>query len=131
MPWPEIDGNTITTANGLVIEFVEPGRVARVSYASADGRNSFDVLATGVTPLLVRGHVMPGEEDHHGDPGRVPGGSEQFMHMTGELVLNGERHAVDCLLPARPLLASDPQGDPGRPSGAAGRLDARCTSARI
>ncbi len=99
MPWPEVDGNTIRTANGLIIEFVEPGRIARVSYASADGRNSFDVLATGVTPLLVRGHIVPGEEDHHGDPGRVPGGSEQFMHMTGTLVLNGERHAVDSYYP--------------------------------
>lgn len=99
MPWPEVDGNTIRTDNGLVITFEEPGRVARVSYASADGSTSFDVLQTGVTPLLARGHVVPGEDDHHGDPGRVTGGSEQFMHVTGELVLNGERHAVDCHYP--------------------------------
>jgi hypothetical protein len=94
MPWPRIEGNVIETANGLRIEFLEPGRVARVTYTSPDGQTSLDVTATGVTPLLRRGHVMPGEEAHH-DPARSPGGSEQFMHMTGELVLRGERHAVD------------------------------------
>src|ERR1700712_3516015 len=36
MPWPQIDGNTITTANGLKIEFLELGRVARITYASDD-----------------------------------------------------------------------------------------------
>jgi hypothetical protein len=96
MPWPEVDGSTIRTANGLSIEFLEPGRVARIRYASADGSTSIDVTQTAVTPLLVRGHIMPGEEDHHGDPGRVPGGSEQFMHCVGELVLDGQRYAVDC-----------------------------------
>ncbi|MGQ0466586.1 MAG: tyrosine protein kinase [Sporichthyaceae bacterium] len=99
MPWPQVDGNTIRTANGLQIEFLELGKIARISYASADGTCSFDVLAAAVTPLLVRGHVMPGEENHHDDPGRVPGGSEQFMHMTGELTLHGERHTVDCHYP--------------------------------
>lgn len=128
MPWPQVDGNTIRTANGLCIEFLELGKIARVSYASADGSTSFDVLQTAITPLLVRGHVMPGEEDHHtrlrraqregeerafaaaepiervdrrehDDPGRVPGGSEQFMHVTGELTLNGERFAVDGFAP--------------------------------
>src|SRR4051794_11686928 len=73
MPWPRIDGNAIETANGLRIEFLEPGRVARITYDSGDG-TSIDVTQTAVTPLLVRGHVMPGEEDHHADPGRVPGG---------------------------------------------------------
>jgi hypothetical protein len=99
MPWPEVKDNTITTDNGLSIEFVEPGRVARVTYTSADGRTSFDVTQTAVTPLLVRGHVMPGEDAHHDDPGRQPGGSEQFMHCVGELVLNGETFAVDCYAP--------------------------------
>lgn len=103
MPWPEIDGSVITTDNGLRIEFTEPGRVARVSYRSADGRTSFDVTQTAVTPLLTRGHVMPGEDDHHEltsrDPGRVPGGSEQFMHCVGTLVLDGQEHAVDCYAP--------------------------------
>lgn len=96
MPWPEINANTITTANGLRIEFVEPGRIARVSYASRDGQTTFDVTQTAVTPLLARGYVMPGEQDHHNDPGRSPGGSEQFMHCVGELVLHGERHDIDC-----------------------------------
>lgn len=95
MPWPEIDGHAITTANGLRIEFPEPGRVARITYTSADGRTSLDVTQTAVTPLLVRGHIMPGEEQHH-DPARSPGGSEQFMHAVGTLTLNGETHAIDC-----------------------------------
>jgi hypothetical protein len=98
MPWPQVDGNAIQTANGLRIEFLELGRVARVSYDSGEG-TSFDVTQTAVTPLLVRGHIMPGEEDHHDDPGRVPGGSEQFMHCVGELTLNGEQFAIDCHTP--------------------------------
>jgi hypothetical protein len=98
MPWPEIEGNAITTANGLRIEFLEPGRTARITYESNDGRTSIDVVQTAITPLLARGHIMPGEEDHH-DPARSPGGSEQFMRCTGEIVVDGERHAVDCFTP--------------------------------
>lgn len=95
MPWPEVQGNTITSANGLRIEFLEPGRRARVSYRSTDGSTSFELEQIAVTPLLVRGHVMPGEEDHR-DPAREPGGSEQLMHCTGELTVGGERYDVDC-----------------------------------
>jgi hypothetical protein len=96
MPWPDIDGGTITTDNGLVIDIRVPGREIALRYESSDGRTSFDLVQTAVTPLLARGHVMPGEDDHHGDPGRVPGGTEQFMHCVGHLVLDGERHEVDC-----------------------------------
>ncbi|HWJ82441.1 MAG TPA: hypothetical protein VNS55_09415 [Nocardioides sp.] len=121
MPWPEVEGATITTANGLRIEFLEPGRVARVTYASRDGRTRFDVTQTAVTPLLVRGHVMPGEEDHHDDPGRVPGGSEQFMHCVGELVLDGTAYAVDCHAPRdrswRQVRTEDQGGVPVPPVG--------------
>jgi hypothetical protein len=95
MPWPKIDGSTIETANGLQIEFLTPGAIARVTYTSKDGETSFDVTQTAITPLLARGHIVPGEEDHH-DAGRSPGGSEQFMHCVGELVLRGVRHGVDC-----------------------------------
>lgn len=98
MPWPQIEGNVITAANGYRIEFLEPGRKARVTYTSPDGSTRVDVVQEAVTPLLARGHVMPGEEDHH-DLGREPGGSEQFMHVTGELVLRGVRHEVDCFAP--------------------------------
>ena len=98
MPWPRIDGNVITTDNGLTIEFVEPGRTARLTYGSGDGRASVDVVAEAVTPLLARGHVMPGEERHQ-DVAREAGGSEQFMHVTGELVLDGTSYAVDCHAP--------------------------------
>ncbi|WP_320671848.1 DUF7064 domain-containing protein [Patulibacter defluvii] len=99
MPWPEVDGTTITTANGLRIAFLEPGRQARVTYASADGRTSIDVTQTAVSPLLARGHVVPGEEAHHASTKLEPGGSEQFMHCVGELVLDGERFAVDSYYP--------------------------------
>jgi hypothetical protein len=98
MPWPEIDGNTITTYNGLKVEFLELGRKVRVTFTSADGETSIDVIQEAVSPLLVRGHVMPGEE-HDSDPANSPGGSEQFMHVTGELMLRGERYEVDCLHP--------------------------------
>lgn len=121
MPWPEVDGQVITTANGLRIEFTEPGRVARVSYASKDGRTSFDVTQTAVTPLLARGHVMPGEDDHHGDPGRITGGSEQFMHCVGTLTLDGTEYAVDCFAPRdrswRQVRTEDQGGVPVPPVG--------------
>lgn len=99
MPWPKIEGNTITTDNGLSIDFIEPGRTARLRYAADDGRMSFDVLAGAVTPLFARGHIMPGEEDHHHDTSLEPGGTEQFMHVTGELLLDGVRHEVNCYAP--------------------------------
>jgi hypothetical protein len=96
MPWPVIDGNVITTANGLRIEFVEPGKVVRIGYTSGDGQTKFDIAQTALTPLFARGHIMPGEENYHDDPGRVPGGSEQFMHCTGQLELHGEHYDIDC-----------------------------------
>lgn len=96
MPWPEIDGNTITSTNGLRFEFVEPGKTIRVSYASDDGKASFDIVQEAVTPLVTRGHVMPGEEAHHGGALEA-GGTEQFMHCTGELTLDGETHPIDCM----------------------------------
>ena len=95
MPWPEIAGNTITTANGLTIEFARPGERVRLRYRSNDGATALDLLQTGVTPLFARGHVMPGE-DERSDPALRPGGSEQFMRCTGELQLRGERFDVDC-----------------------------------
>jgi hypothetical protein len=98
MPWPEVAGNTITTYNGLKVEFLEPGAKARVSFTSADGETSLDLIQEAVSPLLVRGHVMPGEE-RDSNPANKPGGSEQFMRVTGELVLRGARYAVDCLHP--------------------------------
>ena len=98
MRWPRVDGNTITTDNGLSIEFVEPGRTARLQYRASDDSMSFDVIAEAVTPLLARGHVMPGEDAHH-DRLREPGGSEQFMRVTGQLRLNGVDFAVDCFAP--------------------------------
>ena len=98
MPWPQIDERSVTTANGLRIEFLELGRKDRLTYTSPDGHTRLDVTQEAVTPLLARGHIIPGE-DVHRDPSKKPGGTEQMMHVTGELVLHGKRYAVDCYNP--------------------------------
>jgi hypothetical protein len=98
MPYPVVEGNTITTANGFRVEFLEPGRVARLTYTSADATTSVDVRVEAVTPLVARGHIMPGEEDHH-HVIRTAGGSEQFMRATGQLTLYGTTYPVDCYAP--------------------------------
>ena len=95
MPWPTIENGTITTDNGLACKFVEPGRTAHLTYIGRDGRAAFDLVAEARTPLLARGHVMPGEEAYH-DVAQKPGGSEQFMRVTGQLLLDGSSYAVDC-----------------------------------
>ncbi|MCW3015095.1 MAG: hypothetical protein JWO02_2187 [Solirubrobacterales bacterium] len=97
MPWPQVQGNTITTANGYVITVLEPGELIRLQYTSPDGTTSFDIEQRAISPLVARGHIVPGEEDHHAGARREPGGIEQFMHATGELTLRGERFDVDCL----------------------------------
>jgi hypothetical protein len=94
MPWPVIAVNSLTTRNGLTLRFVEPGRVIRLTYTSNDGRTRMDVTATAVTPMVARGHVMPGEEQHHGGP-RAHGGMEQIMHYAGRLIVNGDTYTVD------------------------------------
>jgi hypothetical protein len=94
MPWPEIDGNRIRFVNGYEITFEEPGELVRLRYESPDGEVSFDLEQRAVTPLIARGHIVPGEEDHHA--GRETGGSEQMLHCTGELRLRGETFEVDC-----------------------------------
>jgi hypothetical protein len=96
MPWPEIDGGRIRFANGYEIEFLEPGELVRLTYESPRADVSFELEQRAVTPLIKRGHIVPGEEDHHADPALTHGGTEQFMHCTGELRLRGEAHAVDC-----------------------------------
>ena len=95
MPWPRTEGNSIETANGLRFEFPEPGERARIGFESRDGSTSFQIEQTAVTPLLARGHIVPGEETDT-DSAQAPGGTEQFMRCTGELVLSGDRHEVDC-----------------------------------
>jgi hypothetical protein len=95
MRWPTVDGVHIATENGLSLHFTEPGREVRVRYTSPDGETTVDLVQTAVTPLLARGHVTPGEEKFSSGDDRA-GGSEQFMHCVGELVLRGQTHAVDC-----------------------------------
>lgn len=98
MPWPTVEGNTVTTAAGYKIEWLEPGRLAVLRYRSPDGSVSFEMQQRAITPLVARGHIVPGEDDHHGAGAiREPGGSEQFMHVTGWLDLRGERLDIDCL----------------------------------
>jgi hypothetical protein len=94
MPYPTVDGSRITTANGLGVEFLELGRRARITYESPDA--AFDITQVAVTPLVARGAVIPGENLH---ASHQPGGSEQFMHCTGELRLHGEDFPVDCYMP--------------------------------
>jgi hypothetical protein len=97
MPYPTLDGGTILRMdNGLSLEFVRPGEEVRLRYESRDGKTSFDLRQVGVTPLVARGSLMPALEGAM-DPVHAPGGFEQFMHVTGELVVNGERHDVDCV----------------------------------
>lgn len=95
MPWPTVRGDTIATANGLSIEFLEPGSKVRLTYSSPDGATSFDLVQSAVTPLVARGHVMPGEE-RHVQTRETRGGSEQFMHCVGTLLLAGKAYDVDC-----------------------------------
>ena len=98
MPWPTIDDSSLTTDNGLRIEFVELGSKNRLTYKSPDGDTWFDLTAEALTPLFARGHIIPGE-DVHGDPSLGPGGTEQMMRVTGELVLRGRSYEVDCFNP--------------------------------
>jgi hypothetical protein len=96
MPWPEVSEGLIRFDNGYEIDFAKPGELVHLRYRSPDGAVAFDVEQRAVTPLVARGHIVPGEEDHHYPSGVEHGGSEQFMRCTGELRLRGEVHAVDC-----------------------------------
>jgi len=95
MGWPAVDETSITTDNGLRFEYVKPGEETRITYTSPDGRTSLDCVQYAATPWVARGHIVPAEANltGHGTP---PGGGEQLMHCVGELVLEGERHAIDC-----------------------------------
>lgn len=96
MPYPEFgESHRIETKNGLRVEFIELGKTVRITYASADGLTHFDVTQEAVTPLLVRGHSFP-SEDEATDPSQEPGGSEQYMACEGYLTLNSITHPVKC-----------------------------------
>jgi hypothetical protein len=96
MPYPTRVGNAITSPSGYRIEFLELGQTVRITYESRDGTTSFDLLQEAITPLIARGAVIPGENlnDAH-----EPGGSEQYMHVSGALKLNGTGYDVDCYMP--------------------------------
>ncbi|MGH8999042.1 MAG: DUF7064 domain-containing protein, partial [Acidimicrobiia bacterium] len=94
MPYPRLSGTTITTVNGLEVDFVRPGAEVRLRYGAPDGSAGFDVTQRALSPLVARGHVVPGE-DANAVPGQRPGGTEQFMHCTGTLRLGPDRYGVD------------------------------------
>jgi hypothetical protein len=94
MPYVEVQGNVIE-ANGLRIEFTDPGKSITLKYQSPDGSTRFELLQTALTPMLPRGHVMPGE-DRDADPLNQPGGCEQFVHCTGTVDIDGQSWAIDC-----------------------------------
>lgn len=96
MPWPGLHDNKVALANGFTVHIVEPGKKLHLTYQSPDGRTSIDVEQTALTPLLARGHVIPGEEKRTGAAGQLVGGSEQCMRSVGEIVLDGQRFDVDC-----------------------------------
>jgi hypothetical protein len=93
LPWPQVDGPTISTCRGYRIEFGELGRKMRISYRSADGRAAFELEQTALSPLVGRAAVIPGEDHLRA---LQPGGSEQFMHCVGELTLHGRTYEIDC-----------------------------------
>lgn len=95
LPWPQIEGNVITTAHGLRVEFLVLGEKLRLTYESEDGTTRFDTIHAAVTPRVGRRFLMPAELELT-DPGLEPGGFEQFMHCTGTLEVNGECHDIDC-----------------------------------
>lgn len=91
MPWPTVEGSAISTVHGLRYDFVEPGRETHITFRSTDGTTSIDLVATAVTPLAARGHVLPDELENAEE---APGGSEQFLRFEGEVVVDGTRHPV-------------------------------------
>lgn len=97
-PYPEVKDNVIES-NGLRIHFITPGEEIHITYASKDGTTSFNIQQTAMCPLMPRGFVIPGEEVNT-DKRIQPGGSEQAMHCTGTLYLNGREYKIDCY-PAR------------------------------
>ncbi len=95
-PYPEVRDGRLSVDNGLSLTIVTPGEELAVTYESRDGRTTLDLRFRAVSPLVARGSLMPALESA-ADPSQAPGGSEQFMRVTGEAVVNGERHAVDCV----------------------------------
>jgi hypothetical protein len=95
LPYPKIEGNVITVENGIKINFLEPGKKVQLTYKSKDGKTSFDVVQTAISPLLPRGYCVPGEETDT-KPEQTPGGSEQAMHCVGDFILEGTPYKIDC-----------------------------------
>ena len=116
MSWPEVDGNTITTDNGLRIEFPEPGRVAKVSYDSAEADDSFELTQTArhaAAPARPR-DARARTTDSDPEP-RARVASSRSWRCTGELVLRRRALRDRLQRGARPLLEPAAQRAPGLP----------------
>lgn len=86
MPIPEgISATTFTLPNGLRYECVAPEREYRVTYTDGDAL-SLEMSFRALHPPHAVG-VVPGGHGHLDQLGRV----------SGELVLHGERLAIDCV----------------------------------
>jgi hypothetical protein len=104
------DLNDIALPNGNVIRTLEPSMKYRVAY-SDKGRFEADLLFAGVMePNPHPAGCAPFWRGRHFD---------QAMHVTGEIVLHGERIAIDC------LSVRDRSWSPRRPhaSAASQRVD--------
>lgn len=75
------DLHSYRLANGYGVEIIEPLKRQHVTYADAARDSSLDLTYDAVLPP-----VMFGDGTHF----------EQAVRAKGELILRGERHAVDC-----------------------------------
>mgnify|MGYP002079135226 CR=1 FL=1 len=102
--WEDVrfDGHphrSILTFPGMADRCVNIGSAGKI-FGVTGWKIGWMIAAPSLTPLLARGHIVPGEDDHHGDTTvAATGGSEQFMHVTGTLTLHGERYAIDSHYP--------------------------------
>jgi hypothetical protein len=116
MGWPRTEGSRIVIPNGLTIDVIEPGVRLGLRYRSPDGAMEFDIEQRAVTPLVTRHRTVVDATAESG--ARAPGGTEQIMRCTGELLIRGRRHAVDSFaLRDRSLFQVREEPPEGSPAG--------------
>ncbi len=76
------NGGDIQIPNGMRVQVTTPLEDVRLTYEDAARETAVDVRLRAVSPPIVR----PNNKHF-----------EQVMRVTGELMLRGERHAVDCV----------------------------------
>ena len=106
-PMDQLDLRDVSLPNGNHLQMIEPLRRYRVTYADP-GRFEADLEFRGI--MAPNSHPLgtaPFWKGRHFD---------QPMHVTGEIVLNGETLAVDCLSVRDRSWGPRPQGpDPRKP----------------